>query len=185
MGAVVPPTFGFVGRKIEYVVNHSDSGALALMVEGSFADTVQLLRTKLPDVDERYSHPIVNQAQPSVPGRDGSSESLMLRSQWAIHASYSIDSLTCWLGCSESTSFQCGPRQSDMQRCEHLRAFADGGSDALHRSGTDIADRINPAPAGFQRMAARAKIRAGQHEPFGIQVYPRAGQPIRVRVRAR
>src|SRR6266404_7761862 len=46
--AVVPLNFRFVASEIEYVVNHS--GARALLFDASFADTVELLRTKLPSV---------------------------------------------------------------------------------------------------------------------------------------
>src|SRR6266403_2507814 len=50
--AVVPLNFRFVAGEIEYVVNHS--GARALIFDALFVDTVQLLRTKLPSVAERY-----------------------------------------------------------------------------------------------------------------------------------
>src|SRR5882762_5884026 len=50
--AVVPLNFRFVASEIEYVVNHS--GARALIFDALFVDTVQLLRTKLPSVAERY-----------------------------------------------------------------------------------------------------------------------------------
>ncbi len=50
--AVVPLNFRFVASEIEYVVNHS--GARALMFDACFDDTVQLLRTKLPSVTDRY-----------------------------------------------------------------------------------------------------------------------------------
>src|SRR6267154_4282627 len=50
--AVVPLNFRFVASEVEYVVNHS--GARALIFDASFADTVELLRTKLPSVAERY-----------------------------------------------------------------------------------------------------------------------------------
>src|SRR5260221_5236839 len=50
--AVVPLNFRFVASEIEYVVTHS--GARALIFDALFVDTVQLLRTKLPSVAERY-----------------------------------------------------------------------------------------------------------------------------------
>jgi acyl-CoA synthetase (AMP-forming)/AMP-acid ligase II len=50
--AVVPLNFRFVASEIVYVVDHC--GARALMFDASFADTVELLRTKLPSVAERY-----------------------------------------------------------------------------------------------------------------------------------
>jgi acyl-CoA synthetase (AMP-forming)/AMP-acid ligase II len=50
--AVVPLNFRFVASEIEYVVNHC--GAQALMFDASFADTVELLRAKLPSVADRY-----------------------------------------------------------------------------------------------------------------------------------
>jgi acyl-CoA synthetase (AMP-forming)/AMP-acid ligase II len=50
--AVVPLNFRFVATEIEYVVNHS--GARALIFDRSFADTVQLLRTRLPCLADRY-----------------------------------------------------------------------------------------------------------------------------------
>jgi acyl-CoA synthetase (AMP-forming)/AMP-acid ligase II len=49
--AVVPLNFRFVASEIEYVVNHC--GARALMFDAAFADTVQLLRTRLPSVAKR------------------------------------------------------------------------------------------------------------------------------------
>jgi acyl-CoA synthetase (AMP-forming)/AMP-acid ligase II len=49
--AVVPLNFRFVAGEIEYVVNYC--GARALMFDASFADTVQLLRTRLPSVADR------------------------------------------------------------------------------------------------------------------------------------
>ncbi len=69
-----------------------------------------------------------------------------------------------------------------MQTGDHLGAFANG--DSFHRSGTNVADRVNPASISLQRVAARAEIRAGQHEPLVIQLDPEPRKPIRIRLRA-
>jgi acyl-CoA synthetase (AMP-forming)/AMP-acid ligase II len=50
--AVVPLNFRFVASEIEYVVNHA--GARALVLDASFADTVNSLRMSLPSVADRY-----------------------------------------------------------------------------------------------------------------------------------
>jgi acyl-CoA synthetase (AMP-forming)/AMP-acid ligase II len=50
--AVVPLNFRFVASEIEYVVNHA--GARALLLDASFADTVDGLRAKLPSIADRY-----------------------------------------------------------------------------------------------------------------------------------
>jgi acyl-CoA synthetase (AMP-forming)/AMP-acid ligase II len=50
--AVVPLNFRFTASEIEYVVNHS--GARALIFDASFVDAVQLLRTQLRSVADRY-----------------------------------------------------------------------------------------------------------------------------------
>src|SRR5260370_36612234 len=50
--AVVPLNFRFVASEVEYVVNHSC--ARALIFDASLADTVDLVRTNLSSIADRY-----------------------------------------------------------------------------------------------------------------------------------
>ena len=56
-----------------------------------------------------------------------------------------------------------------MQRYYDLRALSHGRSDALDRSSAYVTDGKNPAPAGFQRVAALIAVSTGQHEALRVQ----------------
>jgi hypothetical protein len=66
-----------------------------------------------------------------------------------------------------------GRGQKSMQRCYHLRALADGGSNPLDRSRTDIADGKDAVPTCFQRPAANGGVRASQYESLLVKGYTR------------
>jgi hypothetical protein len=59
---------------------------------------------------------------------------------------------------------------------DHDRALADGGGDALDRSGADVAD-------GEDARARGGVAVAGRHEALGVEI-DEAGEPAGVRRRA-
>src|SRR5262249_40863211 len=72
--------------------------------------------------------------------------------------------------------------QSGMQRCDHLRALADGRGHALDRGRAHVPNRKNPVPAGLQRIAGFIAVSAGQYEALGVQCDARSRQPAGVRI---
>jgi len=56
-----------------------------------------------------------------------------------------------------------------MQRRHHLRAIARCGGHPLDRSGADVADRENAAPAGFERQPPLGGIGPGLDEAVMVE----------------
>ena len=82
------------------------------------------------------------------------------------------------------SGLSAGLREIGVQRGHHLRAFADGGGDALDRAGAHVADREDAAAVGLERMAPGAHLRPGADEALGVQRDAALRQPVGVRIGA-
>ena len=73
-------------------------------------------------------------------------------------------------------------REIGVQRGDHLGAFADGGGDALDRSGAHVADGEDAVAARLQRMTPRSEVGARADEALGVERHVGLREPVRVRI---